>query len=169
MSNVAMTIHEQITVQTDVFISLGMYLEADRHFSISTELEPTEPFFCVCMYVCVFKHMIKKYRLNNSCESKTVYIQAPDFKAGIDLSSFIYKTGEVNQLNPMDSLSMKTLLFQNLIKFSPTQALINKTHFYFPRYFEVLCNIGQIGQLKISSEREIIIVQKLELRGSVGQ
>lgn len=164
-----MTIHEQITVQTDVFISLGMYLEADRHFSISTELEPTEPFFCVCMYVCVFKHMIKKYRLNKSCESKTVYIQAPDFKAGIDLSSFIYKTGEVNQLNPMDSLSMKTLLFQNLIKFSPTQALINKTHFYFPRYFEVLCNIGQIGQLKISSEREIIIVQKLELRGSVGQ
>ena len=118
--------------------------------------------------VCVYKHTIKKYRLNKSCESKTVHNQGPGFKASIDLSSFIYKTGEVNQLNPMDSLSMKTLLFWNLIKFSPTHSLINKTCFYFPRDFEVLYNIDQIGQLKISSERELIIVQELELRGSVG-
>ena len=86
MNNVAMTIHVQVIVQTHVFISLGIYLEADRYFSISTELEPTEPFLCVCMYVCVYKHMIKKYRLNKSCASKTVYIQGPGFKAGINLS-----------------------------------------------------------------------------------
>lgn len=47
-------------------------------------------------------------------------------------------------------------------------SLINKMHFYFSRDFEVTYNIDPIGQLKIGSERELIIVQEPEPRGSAG-
>lgn len=108
-------------------------------------------------------------QFKKSCGPNTEHFHSPGFKSGIDLSSFICQKGETSQLTPVDSFSFRTLLSWDFIKLSQAHAsLINKMHFYFSRDFEVTYNIDPIGQLKIGSERELIIVQEPEPRGSAG-